>query len=101
MRTGPPLPETLRLLAPLAPTLEVLDLLSNPLGGTITEDITAFSKLTTLVLGGMGLDGESLVSCVEPHQRNDSQAHTQAPPGSVLFGMVAKVSSMPILAFKP
>ena len=54
---GPPLPETLRLLAPLASNLENLDLGYNELGGTITEDIAAFSKLTELELGGMGLEG--------------------------------------------
>ena len=56
-RTGPPLPETLRLLAPLAPTLEKLNLGYNKLGGTITDDIAAFTKLTELELFGMGLEG--------------------------------------------
>ena len=56
-RTGPPLPETLRLLAPLAPTLGKLNLSSNKLGGTITDDIAAFTKLTVLGLSGMGLEG--------------------------------------------
>ena len=59
-RAGPPLPETLRLLAPLAPTLEKLDLGDNKLGGTITGDITAFTKLTELTLWGMGLEGAVL-----------------------------------------
>ena len=45
---GPPLPETLRLLAPLAPTLESLSLGGNKLGGTITDDIAAFAQLTRL-----------------------------------------------------
>ena len=57
---GPPLPETLRLLAPLAPTLEKLNLGLNNLGGTITEDIAAFTKLTTLVLNSMSLKGACL-----------------------------------------
>ena len=61
-RTGPPLPETLRLLAPLAPTLEKLNLGFNKLGGTITDDITAFSKLTELRLARMGLEGAC--SCI-------------------------------------
>ena len=56
-RTGPPLTETLRLLAPLAPTLETLNLGGNKLGGTITDDITAFTKLTELGLDSMGLEG--------------------------------------------
>ena len=56
-RTGPPLPETLRLLAPLAPTLGKLNLSSNKLGGTLTADIEAFTKLTKLVLFNMGLRG--------------------------------------------
>ena len=60
---GPPLPETLRLLAPLASNLEMLSLGGNKLGGTITDDISAFTKLTTLSLTGMGLEGESLCLC--------------------------------------
>ena len=58
-RPGPPLPETLRLLAPLAPTLEQLDLSGNMLGGTITADIMAFTRLTQLELRRMGLEGAS------------------------------------------
>ena len=57
-RAGPPLPETLRLLAPLAPTLEKLRLGGgNKLGGTITGDIAAFTKLTELSLSDMDLKG--------------------------------------------
>ena len=59
-RTGPSLPETLQLLAPLVSTLEFLDLSENKLGGTITPDIAAFAKLTGLGLSGMGLEGASL-----------------------------------------
>ena len=62
---GPPLPETLRLLAPLASNLEILSLDSNKLGGTITDDISAFTKLTMLSLTGMGLEGECFCVCVE------------------------------------
>ena len=64
-RTGPPLPETLRLLAPLAPTLETLSLGGNKLGGTITDDIAAFTKLTELDLRFMNLEGES--KCTSRH----------------------------------
>ena len=35
--TGPPLPETLRLLAPLAPTLETLNLRFNKISGACVE----------------------------------------------------------------
>ena len=56
-RAGPPLPETLRLLTPLAPNLETLHLGGNKLGGTITDDISAFTMLTELMLYNMGLDG--------------------------------------------
>ena len=45
------------MLKPLAPTLETLDLYGNKLGGTITDDIAAFTKLTSLYLGGMDLKG--------------------------------------------
>ena len=45
------------MLAPLAPTLEKLDLSNNLLGGTITADIVVFSKLTDLWLYGMNLQG--------------------------------------------
>ena len=64
-RTGPPLPEKLRLLAPLAPTLEKLNLSLNKLGGTITDDIAAFTKLTELKLYGMNLEGAS--KCMPRH----------------------------------
>ena len=57
-RTGPSLPETLQLLAPLASTLEKLILGGNKLGGTITTDIAAFTKLTQLVLWDMDLEGK-------------------------------------------
>ena len=56
-RTGPPLDETLRMLLPLAPTLETLALGGNELGGTITDDIASFAKLSTLFLDDMGLKG--------------------------------------------
>ena len=56
-QTGPPLPETLQLLAPLASTLEALNLCGNKLGGTITADIEAFTKLTALGLFNMDLRG--------------------------------------------
>ena len=56
-RTGPPLPETLRLLAPLASTLEKLSLGGNKLDGTITDDIAAFTKLNELDLAFTGLEG--------------------------------------------
>ena len=59
---GPPLPETLRLLTPLASNLEILNLSGNELGGTITEDIAAFTKLTELKLFDMGLEGAC--SCI-------------------------------------
>ena len=59
---GPPLPETLRLLAPLASNLEILSLGVNKLGGTITDDIAVFTKLTELLLYNMGLEGAC--SCI-------------------------------------
>ena len=94
-RAGPSLNETLRLLAPLAPKLEKLYLSGNKLGGTITDGIAAFTKLTDLRLIGMGLEGELL--CVgpvptqsrekseerslrnKPHTRNVPRAFLQAP----------------------
>ena len=45
------------MLAPLAPTLEKLNLADNKLGGTITADIVVFTKLTELGLAGMNLKG--------------------------------------------
>jgi hypothetical protein len=45
------------MLKPLAPTLETLELSGNKLGGTITDDIAAFTKLTELRLSGMDLRG--------------------------------------------
>ena len=54
---GPPLGETLQLLKPLASTLEKLDLSDNELGGTLTEEISAYGKLAELCLRGMGISG--------------------------------------------
>ena len=56
---GPPLPEALKLLAPLA-NLEELSLGGNALCGTITADVEVFTKLKKLDLHGMGLDGKRL-----------------------------------------
>lgn len=55
--SGPPLPDTLQLLAPLASNLEVLSLGGNALGGAITSVITAFIRLKRLVLNDMKLEG--------------------------------------------
>ena len=60
-RTGPSLDETLRMLKPLTPTLECLDLRGNQLRGTITDDIAAFTKLSYLDLQGMDLKGTFVV----------------------------------------
>ena len=54
---GPPLPEALKLLAPLA-NIEELSLGGNKLGGTITADVAVFKKLKKLGLNSMGLDGK-------------------------------------------
>ena len=58
--TGVTLHELLPRLTPLASSLEVLDLLGNELGGTITADIGVFSKLKKLDMSDMGLDGKLL-----------------------------------------
>ena len=57
--SGPPLPEALKLLAPLA-NIEELSLGGNKLGGTITADVAVFKKLKQLYLINMGLNGKSL-----------------------------------------
>ena len=44
-------------------TLERLDLSRNTLGGAITADIAAFTKIVELNLSNMGLEGASCVSC--------------------------------------
>ena len=56
---GPPLPDTLKLLAPLA-NLEELSLSGNELGGAITADVVVLTKLKKLDLYLMGLDGKLL-----------------------------------------
>ena len=61
---GPPLPEALKLLAPLA-NLEELSLGGNALGGTITADVVVFKKLKKLDVQGMGLDGKRLSTRTE------------------------------------
>jgi hypothetical protein len=55
--TGPPLTDAVRLLAPLASTLQVLALDHNPLGGALLSDIAAFTQLTELHLSEMRLEG--------------------------------------------
>ena len=57
--TGPPLPEALKLLAPLT-NLEVLSLSNNKLGGAITADVAVFANLKELGLYNVGLDGKPL-----------------------------------------
>ena len=49
------------MLKPLARTLETLALGGNKLGGTITGDIAAFTKLTELRLFDMNLKGTFVV----------------------------------------
>ena len=49
------------MLKPLAPTLETLALGGNKLGGTITDDIAAFTRLTELHLSFMDLKGTFVV----------------------------------------
>ena len=79
-RAGPPLPETLLLLAPLAPTLEKLNLSYNKLRGTITDDITAFSKLTELSLRDMGLEGAFVLPHINKREHFDMRiAIAQGP----------------------
>ena len=56
-RTGPSLDEALQLIVPFASTLEKLGLSYNELGGTVTPDIAAFTKLRELELSKMGLEG--------------------------------------------
>ena len=56
---GPPLQEILQLLTPLT-NLEVLDLSFNRLGGNITAEVAAFTKLKQLGLADIGLDGKQL-----------------------------------------
>ena len=49
------------MLKQAAPTLEKLDLKYNKLGGTITDDIAAFTKLDQLDLRFMDLKGTFVV----------------------------------------
>ena len=51
------------MLKSLAPTLERLELDGNKLGGTITDDIAAFTKLTELFLWRMDLKPDNLTRC--------------------------------------
>ena len=47
----------LELLAPLASSLEELDLSGNELGGSLTPKIAVLAKLKVLKLKKMGLEG--------------------------------------------
>jgi hypothetical protein len=55
------MPEMLRCLTPLAPTLKVLNLDGNRLGGMITQDIELFIQLESLAFCDMGLEGRILL----------------------------------------
>ena len=68
-RAGPLLDETVRLLAPLASTLQKLNLGGNKLGGKITDDVAAFTKLTELRLFDMGLEGVCSCVCSVRHKK--------------------------------
>ena len=57
---GLSLDEALQLLVPFAFTLEKFNLSYNQLGGTVTADIAAFTKLRELNLSEMGLEGAPL-----------------------------------------
>ena len=57
-RAGVTLQEMLPRLAPLAPSLEVLDLSGSKMGGYIPSDIEIFTKLKTLNMSGMDLVGK-------------------------------------------
>ena len=61
---GPPLPEALKLLAPLA-NIEELSLGGNKLGGTITADVAVFKKLEKLNMTNCSLDGKLLSTRTE------------------------------------
>ena len=50
----------LQTLEPLAPSLEVVNLSGNELGGAITADVAVFKKLKKLDLSSTGLDGKLL-----------------------------------------
>ena len=67
---GPPLPEALKLLAPLA-NIEELLLGGNMLGGKITADVAVFTKLKSLNLSTMGLDGKIGSTRTERFDRRD------------------------------
>ena len=67
---GPPLPEALKLLAPLV-NLEELSLGGNALGGTITADVEVFTKLKKLDLRRMGFDGKRRSIRTERFERRD------------------------------
>ena len=56
-RAGPPLPETLRLLAPPAPTLEKLNTRYNKLSGTIPLELGKLGIIRHLDLSGNVLSG--------------------------------------------
>ena len=56
----PAVDEIVRLLAPLAPTLKLLNMNNNNLGGTITNDFGVFKVLERLALEQTGLRGPPL-----------------------------------------
>ena len=77
--SGPPLPETLKLLAPLA-NLEVLSLRNNGLGGTIAADVSVFTKLKTLDLANIFLAGKPLSIRTERSKLGDFVVDFQNVP---------------------
>ena len=67
---------------PLAPTLQVLNLGHNKLGGMISDEIVTFTKLTWLSLANMGLEGAFVLNqfgteIYEPTRRHHPGVHQQ------------------------
>ena len=58
--SGPPLEEILSMLVPLGPTLELLSLNANPIGGVISGDaLRYFTRLSALSLRYTSIEGRS------------------------------------------
>ena len=83
--------EMLSRLAPLASSLEVLDLGGKRLGGTITSDIAVFTKLKKLDLSNMDLEGRRSAWPCRTFLPSASNQHSPCDSGDYVKRMESSV----------
>ena len=97
--TGVKLQEMLPRLAPLASSLEVLDLSGSELGGNIPADIAVFANLKTLNMSGMDLEGRSSLSVMSgPVVATENMLCCTGPPLPEALKLLASLANLEVLS---